>query len=87
MRLIDADTLTDCVHDVMSVFKELNEDDYRHIADKQPTIDAMPVVRCKECKHRAEWNGAYGCGLDGCFGDRYTDGFCDRAERRDDEID
>jgi len=51
--------------------------------DTTLTIDAMPVVRCKECKHRAEWNGAYGCGLDGCFGDRYTDGFCDRAERRE----
>ena len=50
-----------------------------------PSEDVAPVVRCKDCKHRAEWNGAYGCDLDGCYGDRYTDGFCDRAERKDDE--
>ena len=50
MRLIDADALK-------SVFSEwLSENsDYRtipQIIDGAPTIDAEPVVRCKDCKHR-----------------------------------
>lgn len=60
-------------------------DDAKGYFEDIPSADVVPVVRCKDCKHRAEWNGAYGCDLDGCFGDRYTDGFCDRAERKDDE--
>lgn len=91
MRLIDADTLTDCVHDVMSVFKELNEDDYRHIADKQPTIDAVPVVPCKDCK----WSNVYQVDSDFPM-ERWCDGgfipksvqdddYCSWAERKDDE--
>lgn len=46
MRLIDADALT-------------FEDDYYGWRDKNvikaaPTIDAVPVVRCRECKHNAQ---------------------------------
>ena len=52
-----------------------------------PTVDAVPVIRCKECKH---WDG-YFChnkrGGDG-YGN-YTppiktgEGFCDWAERKE----
>ena len=50
MRLIDADALK-------SVFSEwLSENsDYRtipQIIDGAPTIDAEPVVRCKDCRER-----------------------------------
>ena len=27
-------------------------EDMNHMLDKMPTIDAVPVVRCKDCKHR-----------------------------------
>lgn len=29
-------------------------EDMNHTLDKMPTIDAVPVVRCKDCKHRFE---------------------------------
>ena len=28
-----------------------------HAIEKQPTVDAVPVVRCKECKHRPKYDG------------------------------
>lgn len=53
MRLIDADTLP--VHKAYCVdeagwganFYVVDKSDI----DKAPTIDAVPVVRCKDCKH------------------------------------
>ena len=52
-RLIDANALYDTItdvsnsvgHDVMAV------EDVHHCIDKAPTIDAVEVVRCRECKH------------------------------------
>lgn len=58
-----------------------------------PTVDAVPVVRCRDCKHR----GGYNCpmyhtetSLDDLDGfDDYNvdktdgDGFCHRGERRE----
>ena len=59
MRLIDADAL----------FKEFERTAWYNNADRDeiaeeillqmPTIDAVPVVRCKDCNH---WNNAC-CGL------------------------
>ena len=46
-----------------------------------PTIDAVPVVRCKDCKHRDTRDGL-------CEGRGWPmqlvhdDGFCDKGERR-----
>ena len=58
MRLIDAD-----VADVVIIYDKSNElmqvsaireyiDRQKAFLDKFPTIDAVPVVRCKDCKHR-----------------------------------
>lgn len=47
-----------------------------------PTIDAVPVVRCKDCKHRDTKEGL-------CKGRGWPmqlvpdDGFCDKGERRE----
>ena len=60
MRLIDAD-----MADVVIVYDNSNElmqvsavreyiERQRAFLDKFPTIDAVPVVRCKDCKHRFE---------------------------------
>ena len=38
-----------------------------------PTIDAVPVVRCKDCKHRNEYYSCSG---------RRDDWFCPNGERR-----
>ncbi len=49
-----------------------------------PTIDAVPVVRCKDCKHRDEEKGF-------CEGRGWPmqlvpdDGFCDKGERSEDD--
>lgn len=50
MRLIDADTIPYCNYDLDNYhsFRAVEDD---VIAD-MPTIDAEPVVRCKDCKHR-----------------------------------
>ena len=57
MRLIDAD-----MADVVIIYNKSNEltqvsaireyiERQRAFLDKFPTIDAVPVVRCRECKH------------------------------------
>lgn len=65
MRLIDADTLTTYIKRLELVF-EINLPKVHDIIDKQPTVDAEVVTRCKDC----EWydrliGGGYGCGKDG----------------------
>lgn len=67
---------------------------------KAPTIEAVPVVRCKDCKHRGDdvccpmcFEEEYEIDEgDGYFDTDYIthdrtvdDGFCDRGERRADE--
>lgn len=50
MRQIDADALVEAVNDYPYGFRAMIVCDIA----KQPTIDAVPVVRCKECKHYRE---------------------------------
>lgn len=81
MRLIDADALIDelGISDEDIVFKEILED--------APTIDAVPVVMCKDCKWWSDWgNGTGSCELSEAAMRREdaTD-FCSFGERRDDE--
>lgn len=64
MRLIDADALKPKVEAM--VIHKFNESDYEYggnqafdyvadiLIDDAPTIDAVEVVRCGECKHRSE---------------------------------
>ena len=64
-----------------------------HATVTAPTVDAVPVVRCKDCKHRQELRecpmyhlnyARYEWQLDDDCDD-YTkdDGFCDKGERKD----
>ena len=53
--------------------------------DKAPTIDAVPVVRCKDCKYRFKNNGH---SRDGCpiiDANIWMDGddFCSHGERKE----
>lgn len=52
MRLIDADALKEQANDTdyMPTSEWVSVDDL----ECQPTIDAVPVVRCKDCKFLAE---------------------------------
>jgi hypothetical protein len=49
MRLIDADELIKLREDVIA--GRLNVGSEGDLVDLCPTIDAVPVVRCKDCKH------------------------------------
>ena len=53
MRLIDADALKDRIKiDDMPALTE----GLKSWIDHQPTIDAVPIVRCKDCKHNySKW--------------------------------
>lgn len=80
MRLIDADALPR--RGVRYGFVHSRD------IDKAPMIDAVPVVRCKNCKNWTEWeNGAGSCQRSGSvmwLGTDATD-FCSFGERKDDE--
>ena len=57
MRLIDGDSLMKTVfNDVVLVDGEVKGVGLilAETVDKAPTIDAVPVVRCRECKHHED---------------------------------
>lgn len=54
MRMIDGDKLTE------NAFKNpISYTAFCNLVKRQPTVDAVPVVRCKDCKHnpKLEWLG------------------------------
>lgn len=88
MRLIDADALIDeikhtlwdwdSVDGIMSstVLKQTISD-----INNMPTIDAVPIVRCKDCKH---FDGSYPmcCRFEETF---ESDGYCSFGEKMEAE--
>ena len=93
MRLINADVFEELFDKQIEYGATDIFDAVEDALQDTPTIDAVPVVRCKECKHR----GGYHCpmyhtetSLDDLDGfDDYNvdktdgDGFCHRGERRE----
>lgn len=101
MRLIDADALPEIkIHVESGYYTHETVAERikgaliiaRNSVKRAPTIDAVPVIRCKDCKHR----GGYNCpmyhtetsldDLDG-FDDYNVDrtdnnGFCHRGEKK-----
>ena len=54
MRLIDADRLSEAIHENVSALYEdavCAKEDCLTEVYAAPTVDAVPVVRCRECKH------------------------------------
>lgn len=84
MRLIDADALDES----MCKFSDATGEDmthaifYAHIA---PTVDAVPVIRCKDCKNSDPWYAdERRCFLWSENGIAvFDDGFCNYAERKE----
>lgn len=79
MRLIDADAF-------FNEFPELRDYEY---ASQEYEIDAIPMVRCKDCKHMVEHKGygylgesAYTCESN-MGGWVLLDSYCSRAERKE----
>ena len=97
-RLIDADAL---IEDIKSFWDWDSIDGItsttvlkQTITDisHAPTIDAVPVVRCKDCRHWSEMqNSAGACLRHSVIAGSWWNGtdstdFCSFAERRDDEL-
>ena len=61
-------------------------DSAMYVTDAQPTIDAVPVTRCRDCKHKDKESGF-------CAGRGWPmqlvadDGFCEKGERRENATD
>lgn len=56
-------------------------DDMKDDIDSAPTIDAAPVVRCKDCKHRHKITCAFL--IANCIKSGDDEDFCSRGERKD----
>lgn len=72
MRLIDADALGELVSHGVVHYEDIMA---------QPTVDAVPVVRCKDCKwyYRGGATCMFWDGANSMCGDDY----CSRAERKE----
>lgn len=75
MRLIDADALK---LDIMCVYG--SNPQYINWLNHAPTVDAVPVIRCKDCKWY-EFDRKMHCGLP--HGVRSKDDYCSDAERKE----
>lgn len=85
MRLIDADALAkELMHEGLGY-------QYNRVINA-PTVDAVPVIRCKDCKYyRIYKNTDWTVELCGRFRTTMADpvkedDYCSKAERRTDEI-
>ena len=84
MRLIDAD---EAIINFGFEWDDISptRDEFVAFLKKQPTIDAVPVVRCKDCIRRYDTDECPMCLLiEGKYYE-YTNenGFCDRGERKE----
>ena len=89
-RLIDVDALGvgRCSKDVLPEAYCAWWNGLIDLIEKAPTVDAVPVVRCRECAEFEPNNGGLPFGL--CLQwEQYTDGdgFCYRGKRKHDDHD
>lgn len=97
MRLIDADELINDINNGLWDWDEVQNITgvtvlKQMISDIQntKTVDAVPVIRCKDCKHWDNENDIGWCDIHSNFSDdEWTmfdaDDFCSAGERREDE--
>jgi hypothetical protein len=84
-RLIDADVIYNAVENryrVSSGIEHRCERDLLDLICSAPTVDAVEVVRCKDCKH-LEITGCYGECNKGYMGIVKPWDFCSYGERKD----
>lgn len=99
-RLIDADALEKAINEWMPKDQETwMESDIPPIEnlvvsimmtiEEQPTVDAVPVIRCKDCIHYERGKDYFPyCVLLSAQWDKFEvkdDSYCNRAERRDEQ--
>ena len=91
-RLIDANALIDSLEKWLSDAEVLcNAHVYNAVedcineVDTMPTVDAVEVVRCKDCKHNELLGNWMFCKHPEGFNDRINpDGYCSYGERKGD---
>lgn len=85
MRLIDADdakrTYTQDMFDTEEDFERCND-----VLDYAPTVDAVVVTRCKDCKHRTEYGNCGHPRQKGVLPSAYPYDFCSYGDRRVDHL-
>ena len=92
-RLIDADAIEHClVIGGRRHGKTIISEIIRRAIQTAPTVDAVPVIRCKDCKHyyEKEWvvgGGSYTSCWYQTIANAQPNDFCSRAERRNGETD
>lgn len=85
MRVIDAD---EAIINFGFEWDDIppTREEFAYFLKKQPTIDAIPVVRCRECFGRSFWgkdeNGCNICWVSGLY-IRGEDDYCPYGERKD----
>ena len=82
MRLIDADAFLkrNEVYADCEFLHPMYQNTLREIVDDEPTIDAVEVVRCKDCIH---YNAGFECLAEGYGIEREPNWFCADGERRE----
>ena len=80
MRLIDADRLSEAIYDnVPAPYEDASWAKENCLAEIEAaqTVDAVPVVRCRECKHLGFCGDATNLEVMGFYG------YCSRGERKE----
>ena len=87
-RLIDSNELKSEFEWLRSVVNESSKDEIQEIIQRienAPTVDALEVVRCKDCVYWKEHDGEMFCNHWGnLMTDTAQDDFCSYGERRTD---
>lgn len=86
MRLIDADALGvgRCSRDVLPADYCAGWNGLIRLLEKAPTVDAVPVVRCKDCIYTRKLYGRLVCKYGTCSGCILReDFFCANGERKE----
>lgn len=95
MRLIDADALiekfnekanmAECLVDERTAERFATFCALSDAVEQMPTVDAVPVIRCKDCKFRYwdDWLEEYFCQCYAEYMQVLPDDFCSNAERKE----
>ena len=89
MRLIDADEAklaliaSKAKHMAHNEILSADEDEIMGFLDHMKTVDAVPVIRCSECKHYYALNEVRGNCSEYNFAEKIPIDFCSWAERKE----
>ena len=83
MRLIDADNLVPDICDAEIEYGTKPVHFSANAIDLAPTVDAVLVVRCRECKKHSEANGKHYCKFWRMYCPDDSEFFCKAGERKE----